>query len=82
MPFLKFEVEADDLLTLQLHLCLAVLFGFSSLFTAVYSKNYSVQHISKLIKRHKYTKSAKLVGKLEIARMPFLVPNVLPRKIR
>lgn len=47
MPFLKFEAEADDPLTIQLHLCLAIVFGFSSLFTAVYNKNYSVQHISK-----------------------------------
>lgn len=49
--FLKFEVEADDPLIIQLCLCLAIVFGFSPLFTAVYNKNYSVQQqFQKLLK--------------------------------
>lgn len=56
MPFFfKLEVGAGDPLIVQLHLCLAVVFGFSSLFIAVYNTNYSVECILKIIKRHTYT---------------------------
>lgn len=71
------EVGAHDPLIVQFYLCLAVVFGFSSLFTAVYNTIYSVGRILKIIKRHAYTERIKLARKLKIARIQFLVPAVL-----